>query len=294
MSNNTQSPHATIAGNMGTQSPPEDNRDGTPASIPLALIDEPQLPERETMEEELLADLALDIKTNGLIQPIVVKPVGDRFEVIAGHRRLLACRMVQYDPVECIVRSKHLVDPLRLLVAENAEREAVNPVEEARFFQRVLEEHCENDVDVLCIKLRRKRLYVEDRLNLLRGWPQVVEALHQRKISMAAARELNKCHDPLRMVLLLDQAANQGATARAIAEWRKQGELIGPVGEAPPQDPRVGDAANGAPYTSGLVCLFCEDSDDPHLMELIYLHRPCKKIILKMLGRIQEGNPQQS
>lgn len=277
---------------MATAPSTAPERDGVPMVIPLALLDEPQLPERETMEETDLAELAMDIRDNGLIQALTVKPVGDRYEVIAGHRRLLACRIAGYDPVECVVKFRVDVDPLSILVRENALREDVNPVEEARFYQRVLEQHCGNDVDVLCIKLKRKRGYVEDRLLLLQGWPQVIEALHEKRISIAAARELNKCHDPLRMILLLDMAKNQGATARQVAEWRTNGEAMGPVGAAPEMDPRAGDAANGAPLSSGMQCLFCEDGDDPHLMEFMYVHRPCKKILLKMLGRIQESKPE--
>jgi len=246
------------------------------------------------MEEEELADLALSIAAVGLIQPLVVKRTGARFEVTAGHRRLLACRLAQHSPVKCIIKAASDVDPLAILVHENAHREAVNPVEEARFYQRVLGELCHNDVDELCIKIRRKREYVEDRLLLLQGHPEVVEALQQKRIGIGVARELNKVRDPLRLLVLLDVAKTQGATARQVAEWRTQGELMGPIGAAPAEDPRAGDAANGAPHSTGMVCLFCDDGDDPHLMEFIYLHRPCKKILLKMLNRIPDQQQQQS
>ncbi|HLJ76900.1 MAG TPA: ParB/RepB/Spo0J family partition protein [Acidobacteriaceae bacterium] len=256
--------------------------------IPVDLIDEPAVPERETMDEQELGELAMNIREVGLIQPLTVKPVGKRFEVIAGHRRLLACRIVEYSPVPCIVKAPSEVDPLALLIAENHHREDPNPVEEARFYQRVLVEQCGNDVDVLCLKVRRKRGYVEDRLLLLMGHESVVEALHQRKISIAVARELNKCKQPIRLRLLLDTAIQQGATARQVAEWRKEQEgqpdIQLAAGMEP--DPSVNPAA--LPAMPFMTCLFCEDGSDTHLMEIVYLHKPCARIVRKMLGRIEE------
>src|SRR5947209_3370813 len=156
---------------MATASPEALNAQYRSAEIALDLLDEPAIPERETMEEADLADLAMSIAEIGLIKPLIVKAVGDRFEVTAGHRRLLACRIANYSPVPCRVQSGAEVDPLAVLVAENAHVERVNAVEEARFYARLLEEKCENDVDLLCVKVRRRRSYVEDRLLILRGYP---------------------------------------------------------------------------------------------------------------------------
>jgi ParB family transcriptional regulator, chromosome partitioning protein len=270
---------------MATPSAAELNAQYQSREIPLELLDEPTLPERETMEETDLADLALNIAEIGLIKPLVVKAVGDRFEVTAGHRRLLACRLANYSPVPCRVQSAGDVDPLAVLIAENGHVESVNPVEEARFYQRVLVERCGNDVDVLCIKVRRRREYVEDRLNLLRGDSRVVEALWRKRISLAVARELNKIKDPNRLLLLLDVSIEQGATARQVAQWRKDSAQLDPLNPADsdPADQATNPMAIAAGYR--MECMFCEDTDDPHLMEMFYLHKPCKKIVLKMLGR---------
>lgn len=256
--------------------------------IQLHLIDEPAVPERETMDEQELAELALNIREVGLIQPLTVKPTGQRYEVIAGHRRLLACRMIEFTPVPCIVKTPGEVDPLALLVAENAHRENVNPVEEARFYQRLLTEQCGNDVDVLCLKVRRKRAHVEDRLILLMGHETVIEALHQRKISLAVARELNKCKQPIRLRLLLDTAINQGATARQVAQWRTEYDGEPDIQLASPDPNDQATNPNALPLQPFMTCLFCEDSDDTHLMEIVYMHRPCGKIVRKMLGRMPD------
>lgn len=262
--------------------------------IPIDLIDEPANPERETMEEQELADLALSIADVGLIQKITVKVVRDRYEVVAGHRRLLACRIVNKSPVPCIVTGAGSVDPLAILVAENAYREDVNPIEEARFYQRALLELCGNDVDVLSAKVRRNRNFVEDRLLLLQGDPRVVEALHQKKITLAVAKELNKTKLPNVTMLLLDTAIRQGATARQVMEWRREYD-----GQPDLQIIPVGAPAGGGNGVAPAViveppCYFCDDNEDSHLMVTVRMHKSCKKIVDKTLGLINEPALQQT
>ena len=262
--------------------------------IELDLIDEPPLAMRETMDENELGELALSIREVGLVNPITVRPIGDRFTVIAGHRRRIACGLVNYSPVACYVRQDSEIDHLAVMVAENSHREEVNPIEEARFYQRVLTELCSNDVDLLCLKVRRRRGYVEDRLLLLLGYDTVIQALHERKISIAVARALNKCKQPIRLRLLLDTAISQGATARQVTEWVREGAEQPDVQTAAAEGGHHDMNPAGAPYQPFMTCMFCEDSEDTHLMEIVYMHKPCGKIVRKMLGRLPEQQQQQT
>jgi ParB family chromosome partitioning protein len=251
--------------------------------IPIELIDEPATPERQTMEADDLAALGLNIKAIGLIKPLVVIPRGKRFETVAGHRRLLAMRIVKYSPVPCRVYVKGQVDTLSILVAENAYTEAVNPVEEAQFYARLLEEKCSNDVDILCMAVGRRREFVEDRLNMLLGNPLVLQALQQRKISIAVARELNKVEDPNRLLVYLDCAVNQGATARTVATWRMATADLGPL---IPGDNGTGPVLDTSAQTVQgyqMECMFCGGSEDPHMMDFVHIHRPCRKIQERLL-----------
>lgn len=260
--------------------------------IPLDLIDEPQVPERETMEETDLAELAMSIGGVGLIKPLIVKPMGVRYEVVAGHRRLIGCRLANYSPVPCRIKVNGEVDPLAILVAENAHTESVNPVHEARFYQRLLLERCENDVDLVCATVRRKRAHVEDRLVLLQGYPAVVDALEKKKIPLAVARELNKVKFPNQLMLLLDTCITQGATARTVMGWCKELNAN--------EDFRVTFADSASQAETGVVnvpgfqqlCFFCEDGADPHLMVTVAMHRPCHKMVEKLLGRDPQSNAQ--
>lgn len=247
--------------------------------VRLELIDEPDIAERELMEEKDLGDLALSILEQGLIKPLVVRQKGPRFQVIAGHRRLLACRIVNYDPVPCRVKLDDRVDDLAVLVAENAYVEPVNAVDEARFYVRVLNELCEHDVDALCIKVKRKRAYVEDRLVMLNGHPQVVEALQRKQISFAVARELNKVTDPARLLIWLDLSITAGTSARQIESWRREaaGQENIQIAHSDPDQIAADIAAQyAAPQMS---CMICQSGEDPHMMDLVYIHRYCARMM---------------
>lgn len=73
--------------------------------LPLELIDDPARPLRSDITPESVADLVLSIKQVGVIEPIIVKPQGERFEVIAGHRRLLAATIAKLTLLPCIIRT---------------------------------------------------------------------------------------------------------------------------------------------------------------------------------------------
>lgn len=245
--------------------------------IDIDLIDEPANAERETMDAEALAELSISIQEVGLLKPLVVKRVAERFEVIAGHRRLIACRIAGYTPIPCRNRDSDAGGDLAALVHENAYTEEVNPVEEARFYHRVLTDMCENDCDLLCLKVKRKRGYVEDRLNMLYGYPQVVDALAAGRISFAVARELNKVKDPNRALILIDQAVQMGATARQVMEWRKHYADAPPI-LLPPEDAEALAAANSAILAEHAPeCFFCHDTFEPHTMKVVYIHSLCQR-----------------
>ena len=270
---------------MATVTTRELNAQFKAKEIPLDLIDPPAKPERETMDPEYLAELAGNIAEVGLIKPLVVKATGDRYEVVAGHRRWIACGIVKYSPVPCRVWVSGNINSLAILVAENAHTESVNPVEEARFYQRLLEEHCENDVDALCLMVRRRREYVEDRLLILRGDPRVTQAVQDKKISMAVARELNKIRDDNRRLLYLDVAINQGASSRQVMEWRRQSDTMDPLIISQGDTPEPSPEAEFQAAVSEMRCFFCEGTDDPHLIQYIALHNYCQRALNNLLQR---------
>ena len=256
-------------------------------NLPLELIDDPGAPIRDTMDEVALAELVISIQAVGLIEPLVVKDVGTRWEVIAGHRRWIACGMAGLKTVPCMIRGKSEVADLAIMIHENAFREDMNPVEEARFYARAMQELCGNDVDVLCEKVRRDRNFVEGRLLLLMGYAPVVAALEAGKIGIAHARALNKLKNIGFLPNLLDSAMNQGATARAVAEWVRDADQL-PTLELPADNAAAsGDGSAAALIDTTPRCLFCLSQKHAHVMKMVWLHHTCSDLLDAALGRAE-------
>jgi ParB family chromosome partitioning protein len=260
--------------------------------IALELIDEPSLAIRETMDMDALEDLTRSIKEVGVLQAIAVEQHGGRFKILAGHRRYLGATRAELKTIPAVIRDTTEVSGAAVTCHENANREDVNPAEEARYLAQLLEQECGGDVDRLCALTRQLRSYVEGRLLLLAGDPDVFDALRQRRISMAVARELNKVTDRGYRMMYLDAAIRGGATARIVQEWRTQSQAMAPA-DAPP-------ASSGANQYSGLpapvttmTCLCCRSDQEPWNMELIPVHRRCRGMfvdpLLARLDRVMSG-----
>jgi ParB/RepB/Spo0J family partition protein len=252
--------------------------------IAIDLIDEPAQAIRSTFDEVQLGELAMSIGEIGLIQPIIVKRAGERFEVVAGHRRLIACKIAQLSPVPCLVRESGAVDHTAVKLAENYYREPVNPAEEAAFLNELLTTRCGGDTDTLAALIKHPRSYVEDRLLLHRSDPEILAALRRRDISLTVARELNRVKDSDLRLVYLHAAIRGGATAAVVRTWRQQ--------EAPPLTPEQQEArsiAGAQIYAAAqappeMRCFFCGEADEPERIEHIWLHKHCRKYVEKILN----------
>lgn len=248
--------------------------------VPYALLDEPEIAARETMDDQAMLDLVESIRKIGLLQPLGVVKSGERYRISYGHRRYKACGLVPLDPVPCMVFPEGTDDEEALKVAENNDREELNVGEEALYLNDLLERRCGADVDRLCAYVKKKRQWVEDRLLLLNGDIEVLQALRDRRIKFAVAKELNKVADLGARRQFLDAALRGGATGALIRRWREEHEAF-----QARQSPASGDTDPAAPTPvvqpadSPMRCVDCGSADDFHEMELLYIHRSCKRRI---------------
>lgn len=257
--------------------------------VPLGLIDEPELPSRSTMDETLLEELTANIRLNGLIQPISLARIADRFQVIAGHRRTIASKRAGLAAVPAIVYPT-MADALEAVkFAENHHREELNAADEAIYFSELLEHKCGDDVDRLCTMVGAKRGYVEGRLLLFSGDQKIFEALQAGDIAIGVAHQLNKCTHELQRRSLLHSAIVGGATVAVVSgwilDWKKQQsyELTGNA-PAPPQS-----MPGPTPVTNYFHCACCGRDDDVHLMQPVNIHTHCKKAIFDPLLAAYRG-----
>ncbi|HEX2256351.1 MAG TPA: ParB/RepB/Spo0J family partition protein [Afifellaceae bacterium] len=170
---------------------------GGPRTIPLALIHpNPRNPRREFNADEL-DNLAASLRTHGLVQPIVVRPVGEgeRYEIIAGERRWRAAQKAGLHEVPVTILAVSDSKALELAIVENVQRTDLNPVEEALGYQALMEEFDYTQAD-LGAAVGKSRAHVANTLRLLKLPPPVLEALERGALSAGHARALITAPDP--------------------------------------------------------------------------------------------------
>ena len=257
--------------------------------MPLGLIDAPNLPAREKMDEDKLDELAASIRTIGLIQPLILARTGVRYEVIAGHRRLLACDRAGLIAVVAVVYPNPSAALEAIKFGENRYREDLNAADEAIWFTELLERDCGGDVDRLCAQLGEKRPYVEGRLNLFRGDVKIFEALQAERISIGIASELNKCPDEQYRRYLLHQAILGGATISVVRAWLLDWKQSTAHLSGEPATPNPMSTPAPIPQTDFFRCYVCGETNDVYLMQPVNIHGYCLRAILDKLLAAYRG-----
>ncbi|NOT68397.1 MAG: ParB/RepB/Spo0J family partition protein [Methylophilaceae bacterium] len=145
---------------------------------------------RTQMDEESLANLAASIKTQGVMQPILVRKVaGERYEIIAGERRWRAAQIASLHELPVLVRDIPDESALAMALVENIQRENLNPLEEAQGIKRLIDEFSVTH-QAAADAVGRSRTAVTNLLRLLHLTAQVQEMLMQSQIDMGHARAL--------------------------------------------------------------------------------------------------------
>jgi ParB family chromosome partitioning protein len=148
---------------------------------------------RLSYEEDSLVELADSIREHGVLQPILVRPVGSQFELIAGERRWRASRMAQRDSIPAIVVEFDDETALEVSIIENLQREDVSPLEEAAMFRKMTD--LGYTLRQLAQKIGKDKGYVENRLRLAEAPPEIRELVSLRKDTLSHAYELMKVRD---------------------------------------------------------------------------------------------------
>jgi ParB family chromosome partitioning protein len=162
----------------------------TLGALPIEALQPGRYQPRARMDPESLAGLAGSIKAQGVMQPILVRPLeAGRYEIVAGERRWRAARMAGLTAVPAIVREMPDRHALAMALIENLQREDLNPLEEATGVKRLIEEFGLTHVEA-AETLGRSRVAVTNALRLLELAPPVQELVREGKLDMGHARAL--------------------------------------------------------------------------------------------------------
>tara|TARA_Y200000002_G_scaffold20442_1_gene15741 strand:- start:5569 stop:6423 length:855 start_codon:yes stop_codon:yes gene_type:complete len=152
---------------------------------------------RKSIEEANLADLANSIKEHGILQPILVRPIGiDKYEIIAGERRFQACQLAEVDSIPCIVKEVNDSDGFAIAVVENLQRESLNPIEAAEALSKLIDCYEHTHLSVSRI-VGKSRASVSNLIRLLNLHPEVRDLVYLNRLDMGHARALLSLAQPL-------------------------------------------------------------------------------------------------
>lgn len=179
---------------------------------------------RTVFDEDLLRELVASIHQVGVLQPVVVRPLGDdRYELVMGERRLRACRDAGLETIPAIVRETEDAALLRDALLENLHRANLNPLEEAAAYQQMLQEF-DCTQDELSARVNRSRPQISNTIRLLKLPPTVQRRVAAGVLSAGHARALLMVEDPAAQERLAQRVVAEGLSVRAVEELVTVGE----------------------------------------------------------------------
>ena len=172
---------------------------------------------RAEFRDEHLQELADSIKEKGIMQPLIVRRVGDKLELIAGERRWRAAQRVQLKEAPVIIRTASDQDVLELALIENLQREDLNPIEEARAFARLAKDFQLKQEDI-AQKVGKSRASIANAMRLLDLNPQVQTWVVQERLSVGHAKVLLAAKSQEEQLKLAEETLRRGLTVRGVEQ----------------------------------------------------------------------------
>jgi len=209
-----QTPSAVSAGSAVAAAPAREAVYG-PQELDIDLVEPSPYQPRTRFREEALDELARSIQASGIIQPIVVRPVGNRYQLIAGERRWRAAQRAGLRRVAAIVRQVTDELALEMTLVENIQREDLNAIEAARAFERLMDEF-QMTQEAVAERTGKDRATVANAIRLLKLEPTIQDWIEEGKLSAGHGRALLAVLDPQLRMRYAQRASRGGLTVRQI------------------------------------------------------------------------------
>lgn len=223
---------------------------GTPSGpplreIPVDLLQRGQYQPRLDMRQESLEELADSIRAQGVVQPIVVRPIASsggeqRYEIIAGERRWRAAQLAELEQIPAVIRDVPDEAAIAMALIENIQREDLNPLEESRSLDRLIREFDLTHAEA-AQAVGRSRAAVSNLLRLQELSDKVKQLLEHRELDMGHGRALLAVTDPVQQFDAARQVVRRGLSVRATEQLVKtmlSDRRPKPAGPAPSADIR--------------------------------------------------------
>lgn len=184
----------------------------------LGLIDLPEYPDRVAIDPDYINELAESIRELGLLQPIILRPVNSRYELVAGHCRLLAYKALERGAISSIIKSLTDKEVVLARAVENLQRVNLTIIEEAKIYASMVGK-LDMSVDEIAKKLGKSPGRVHRWLALLKIPLILQEAIHEGKIKYSIGEELNRLGNIGKIQYYLSWCIDHGAEVVVVRKW---------------------------------------------------------------------------
>lgn len=263
-------------------------QDSTERLIPLDVIDEPEIPARQSPASSKVHELAATMKVNGQLQAIALRPNKERYEIIFGHRRFLAARSLAWATIRARIEHVTPGEMWAMRIVENDDRLDTTPLEQAHSYGELLK-HGKLTQKQLAHRIGRSEAYVSQRMAILDYPPILQAALGMGEIKFSVARHLCKIKDPAALKMYLGYCIENGATPAIVERWVADLRT-----EAGPDDQDMQRLpANYNPEdlaAPSAKCHWCDTEQTFSSLQNIWQCKSCAKNAIEALLQMAEGS----
>jgi ParB family chromosome partitioning protein len=257
---------------------PSPSASNGPNRINPDLIDPNPVQPRSVFEPARLEELAQSIRANGVIQPLIVRRSGNRYELVAGERRLRASKLAGLREVPVIVQELATERLLEVALIENIQREDLNPIETAQAYERLHREY-QMSHEQIGERTGKDRSSVANLIRLLKLPLEVQRLVSEGRLSMGQARALLSLPEAKDQVQLAEKAVSQGLSTRQVeayvrqmldAQTNRQPGTTGRSKTERPMDPNLKAAIDQLERHLGTRVRIVEQTDQRGRIEIDY------------------------
>jgi ParB family chromosome partitioning protein len=233
--------HPTAVGSAAAVAPALSAAPAGPLQIDIDLIEPSPYQPRTRFREEALDELARSIQASGIIQPIVLRPIGNRYQLIAGERRWRAAQRAGLKKVSSIVRQVPDELALEMTLVENIQREDLNAIEAARAFERLMDEF-QLTQESVAERTGKDRATVANAIRLLKLEDTIQDWIEEGRLTAGHGRALLGVAEPALRMRYAKRAARGGLTVRQIERLGSRRARSARAAAEPAVDPNIREA----------------------------------------------------
>lgn len=256
--------------------------------VKISDIDDDVFPMRELQDDLKFQELCKSIKRDGIISPILLIKKGEKYAIIAGHRRFAAAKLAELAMVPAQISNGDKSFCRSAAFAENMFRKDLSPMEEAAAVNDALVSD-EFTVDSLAVALGRSKDWISFKVQMM-TWPDEIQlAVHQNTISTAAARNLAQITDEAQRLMLVSYAVDSGATARTTSAWY-QSWKVGTLSQEPAGLETAEPVSSLPPVVPFTPCVLCATQLEMAALRYVPVCPQCTPVLLEVANSIRASN----